>query len=113
VSEPNKGDLRVWWTPQVPCKAFEVDVPSLAAASLLLDTLAQYDLFQLEHRIKPDFCNAGGLIEFDGEEWIDWYCPETSDDFDDVRDDPARLARLDADLSTQPFVVIKEGLGDE
>ncbi|MBK7380618.1 MAG: hypothetical protein IPJ03_16805 [Ignavibacteriales bacterium] len=28
---------------------------------MTLDCLAQYDLYQLKNKIKPDFCNAGGL----------------------------------------------------
>lgn len=43
----------------------------------LLDCLAEYDKFQFENRIKPDYCNAGGLVyEHDGEggfEWCSWY----------------------------------------
>lgn len=75
--------LRVWWVPQIPMPAFRVDVADLAQAKLLLDALADYDLFQLHHRIKPDFCNAGGLEVFEDGEWSDWYHPETGDDLDD------------------------------
>ena len=57
--KPKAGDLRVWWIPQVPMKAFHVPVADLAEAKLVIDTLAKYDLFQLENKIKPDFCNAG------------------------------------------------------
>jgi hypothetical protein len=50
---------------------------------LLLSTLAQYDLFQLENNIKPDFCNAGGLVVAEdcgeGLEWCDWYDDEGND----------------------------------
>jgi hypothetical protein len=86
MSAPKPGDLRVWWIPQVPMSPFRVDVPDLRAAKLVLDTLAKYDLFQLEHRIKPDFCNAGGLECFsqDGDdEWCDWYDEETGVGIDD------------------------------
>jgi hypothetical protein len=30
-------------------------------------------LFQYQNRIKPDYANASSLVEFDGEEWTDWY----------------------------------------
>jgi len=70
--KPKRGDLRVWWCPQIPCKAFTAHVTTLAEAKLLLTTLADYDLFQLSHNIKPDYANAGGLSVFDGESWIDW-----------------------------------------
>lgn len=90
---PSHGALRVWWIPQVPMKAFEVDVPDLAAANLLLSALADYDAFQFENNVKPDYCNMGGLMTFDeAAGWFDWECPETGDDFDMVRRDPERLA---------------------
>lgn len=66
--------LKVWWIPQIPMKPFEVLVNSFSEAQVLLTALAQYDLFQLENNIKPDFSNAGGLmIQDDGEEYTDWY----------------------------------------
>ncbi|MFE1817068.1 hypothetical protein [Metapseudomonas otitidis] len=78
------GDLQVWWVPQMPMKAFEVDVMSVSEAVKILDVLADYDIFQLENRVKPDFCNAGGLRRWcddcDGEGtpgWEDWYDEDT------------------------------------
>jgi hypothetical protein len=65
--------LRVWWVPQVPMGPFYKEVPNLITARLLLDTLAAYDSFQYETSIKPDYANAGGLEEFDGEQWFEWY----------------------------------------
>lgn len=86
-----QGDLRVWWIPQVPCKQFNVPVASIAEAKLVLRTLANYDLFQLENNIKPDYCNAGGLCvydpelcdEDDGDGWSDWY-DDDGRDIDDL-----------------------------
>lgn len=91
--------LRVWWIPQVPGKPFRVDVSSPAEARKILDVLAHYDLFQLEQRIKPDFCNAGGLEAFDqtGDgEWCDWFDPETDDDIDSFDFSAQRLKRANA-----------------
>jgi hypothetical protein len=85
MSEAKQGDLRVWWIPQIPGKSFHVAVESPAEAKKLLDVLANYDVFQFDNHIKPDFCNAGGLQCFsqDGDgEWCDWYDPETGDDID-------------------------------
>lgn len=65
--------LRVWWIPQVPGIPFRQAVSSLAEGALLLLTLARYDMFQLAHRIKPDYSNAGGLEVKKGDEWEDWY----------------------------------------
>ena len=84
------GQLKVWWIPQVPMKAFEVLVDNINEAGLLLDTLADYDLFQFENKVKPDYCNAGGLMIWDdnmdpdenGEKWVDWYDDETGMEFD-------------------------------
>ena len=81
--EYKEGDLRVWWVPQVPMKAFKVDVLSLREAKLLLETLADYDIFQFENNIKPDYCNAGGLLVFEGGEWVDWM-DEDGDCIDDI-----------------------------
>ncbi len=75
--------LRVWWIPQVPMKAFRVDVKTLDEAKLLLDTLAKYDLFQFENNIKPDYANTGGLEVFEDGEWLEW-CDEDGCGIDDV-----------------------------
>lgn len=67
-----KGQLRVWHIPQVPMKAFRVPVKNIQEAKKVLDILANYDIFQFENNIKPDYSNVGGLEEFDGEEWQEW-----------------------------------------
>lgn len=79
------GDLQVWWIPQVPMKPFEVSVSSVAEAAKILEVLANYDAFQFEHNIKPDYSNAGGLCVWycDSEDeygWTDWYDEETGED---------------------------------
>jgi hypothetical protein len=56
-----KTELQVWWIPQIPMKPFEYPVENIAAGKLLLDVLAKYDQFQLDHNIKPDYSNVGGL----------------------------------------------------
>lgn len=86
-----KGTLRVWWIPQMPMEAFQVPVTTLREARLILNTLAEYDKFQFENNIKPDYCNAGGLSAFDGKEWIDWYDLEGRE-FDDVPDEELSTA---------------------
>ena len=52
---------------------FIVPVSDAKEGKLILDTLARYDLFQLEHNVKPDFANAGGLSIYEDGEWCDWY----------------------------------------
>lgn len=95
--------MKVWWIPQVPGKAFDIPVESLEEASFILDVLAAYDLFQYEHRIKPDFANAGGLVVWDEDSdgegtpgWIDYYDEETGDDFDTWREEhiESRFAKM-------------------
>ena len=65
-------DLKIWWIPQIPMKAFTVPVKSVDEALMLLDTLARYDIFQYENNVKPDYSNAGGLSVFEDDEWIEW-----------------------------------------
>ncbi len=68
----NYEDARVWWMPQVPMTPFYVAVNSTEEAKKILDTLAYYDLFQLEHHIKPDYSNTGGLeVQVNGK-WVEW-----------------------------------------
>lgn len=76
--------LRVWWIPQVPMESFYVPVSSVLEGKKVLDTLAAYDAFQLQHKVKPDYTNTGGLQEYDEEtgEWNDWYS-EWGDDLDE------------------------------
>ena len=74
--------LRVWWVPQVPMPAFRQEVETVLEAKLLLHTLALYDRFQYENNVKPDYCSAGGLEEFDpeDEEWIEWFDTVSGED---------------------------------
>jgi len=78
------GDLRVWWIPQVPGKPFHVPVASVEEAVKIMNVLAEYDLFQLKHRIKPDYSNAGGLEVFEDDEWCGWWDEETGEDDPEV-----------------------------
>ena len=92
VAKVESAALRVWWIPQVPMKPFRREVRSIREAKLLLETLADYDLFQFDNNIKPDYCNAGGLEVFEDGEWTDWYDDETGDGIDSLSSD--RLAEL-------------------
>jgi hypothetical protein len=83
-TDPKEGDLEVWWVPQVPMASFRVPVKTIREARLLLETLANYDLFQFENNVKPDYSNAGGLEIFENGEWTDWYDEESGDDIDNM-----------------------------
>ena len=80
--------LRVWWVPQVPMKPFYISVDSVRDGAKIMRVLADYDSFQFENRVKPDYCNAGGLEMLDVEDktdgldgsWTDWYDDETGED---------------------------------
>lgn len=72
--------------PQVPLATFEVDVSSLNEGRMICDVLAKYDLFQFENNVKPDYCNAGGVMfsheHYDGGEWND--VPEDDEEWADI-----------------------------
>lgn len=51
-----------------------------------MDILVAYDLFQLKNKIKPDFCNTGGLQMLVDGEWEDWHLETEDDYFEDVDD---------------------------
>lgn len=100
--KPKHGDLVVWWVPQMPMKSFKVPVATLAEAKLILDTLANYDLFQFENNVKPDYANAGGLNVFDAHDtldspdgsWLAWRDEDGEEvdthELDDLRKNPPR-----------------------
>ena len=80
--------MRVWWIPQVGVinEAFHIPVQSVEEGKKVMDTLAAYDAYQVQNRIKPDYCNVGGLEIYnpETEEYEDWYF-ETEDGYcDDV-----------------------------
>ncbi len=81
--EPTEGALRVWHIPQIPGKPFRVAVADIKQAKLVIDTLAQYDLFQYRNCIKPDYANASGLEVFEDGEWCEW-CDDDGNNIDDV-----------------------------
>jgi hypothetical protein len=83
MKQPKEGDLKVWWIPQVPMKSFDYPVDTVEQGMMLCDCLAKYDMFQFDNRIKPDYCNAGGLMVFEDGEWCDWYS-EDGDDFNEL-----------------------------
>lgn len=71
--EAKAGDLRVYWIPQVPMEPFYARVSDLTEAHRILGVLAEYDEFQYKNKIKPDYCNAGGIQEYEPDlgGWMD------------------------------------------
>lgn len=80
-----KNKLRVWHIPQIPGEAFRVSVESPEEAAKVLEILAQYDNFQFEQNVKPDYSNAAGLEVFEDGEWCEWYS-EDGEDIDEYAD---------------------------
>lgn len=80
---PQPGDLRVWHIPQIPMQPFYVPVASVDEAILILKTLWDYDIFQYENHVKPDYCNASGLVVWEDDEWCEW-SDEWGSQIDDV-----------------------------
>lgn len=78
--------LRVCHFPQIPCKPFTIEVEDLKQAKFLCDSLANYDLFQFENRIKPDYANMTTVEMWDEEiqEWHLWSDEETG--IDDINE---------------------------
>jgi hypothetical protein len=76
-------------------------VPDVASARLLVNVLARYDLFQLQHNIKPDYSNAGGAEwrhpELTEGEWYE-FDPENPDECEEVE---AALAKATAQTSAR------------
>lgn len=66
--------FKVWHMPQVPMKAFEVEVESIEEAWRILNILWDYDKFQYKNQIKPDWLTDSGLEYWDEDrqEWLEW-----------------------------------------
>lgn len=95
-NNPQIGDLRIWWIPQVPMSPFYWPLKGgtkeeiVENAGNILDMLAEYDMWQLENNIKPDFSNVGGLEIYEADNgdgksgWCDWYS-EDGEDLEELR----------------------------
>ena len=80
LQSPEEGQLRVWHIPQIPGKPFHVLVKTPQEAVQMLDALADYDRFQFENNIKPDYSNAQGLEVFEDGDWSEWEHESTGAD---------------------------------
>lgn len=79
-----EGQLRVWHIPQVPMKTFYyVDVKDVQEAQKILNVLWNYDIFQFENKIKPDYSNASGLEIYEDGEWCEW-CNDEGEDISEI-----------------------------
>lgn len=65
-------------------KSFYWSVSSVEEGVRVMRLLTEYDEFQYENGIKPDYSNVGGLqvIDEDGD-WVDWWYDDEEVCFDD------------------------------
>jgi hypothetical protein len=65
--------FKAWYIPQVPMKAFEREFDSLETASLVLNAVIDFSIFEFENKVKPDYSDAAGIAMWDEEsgEWED------------------------------------------
>jgi len=65
--------FKAWYIPQVPMKPFEVERPTAVEAQAALDLITDFSIFEFENKVKPDYCDAGGVEEWDeaAQEWFD------------------------------------------
>lgn len=85
--KPRKnGDLRVWHIPQLGSGAvfYVYDVRDVNHALEIIDMLADYDVFQFENDIKPDYCNTSGLEVFENNSWEE-YVSYDHEDISEIR----------------------------
>lgn len=61
--------FKVTHIPQVPGVGFEAQFDTLNEADVVRETLADYDLFQLEQNVRPDFSNVSWIEELVDGEW--------------------------------------------
>jgi hypothetical protein len=83
-STPSIKKFRVWHIPQIPMNAFYVEVPDIETAKVVATLLADYDRFQFENKIKPDYANASGLETLIDGEWEEWSSEEDGREIWDI-----------------------------
>lgn len=78
-----ENTLKVWYIPQVGAvnKPYEVIVPNIATAKIVMDSLTGLSNYEFENEIKPDYADAIGLSRYEDDgtgnlEWIDWEVEE-------------------------------------
>lgn len=92
--------LRINWYPQIPCKPFHIPIQTVAEGTKIMAILADYDQFQYQQKIKPDYANTGTIQIFDPNDhtdspngsWID-HNEDDEDDEDDEEDTPTHHSR--------------------
>ena len=78
-------------------EAFNVDVQTPQEAHKILQVLADYDLFQYENKVKPDYASVGRLNVFEDGEWCSWY-DEDGDSIDEWAEKQTIITHIALDL---------------
>lgn len=102
--------LRVAHMPQVPCELFIVEVTDLNEAKRVSDMLANYDAFQYDNDIKPDYSNATFIEQFCDEEndWVSWSDDETGiDDIDQYFDHLEDIKEAESKHNLKQGIIFK------
>ena len=78
MTDCNEGDLQVWYVPQVPGKAYTVEVVRrdgstdaayLESAVAILNAIVGLSIFEFMNKIKPDYSDAAGIDRMEDGEW--------------------------------------------
>lgn len=66
--------FKAWYIPQIPMKAFEVVVDTATEAQAALDLLINFSIFEYDNKVKPDYCDSGGIVVWDeaDQDWTDY-----------------------------------------
>lgn len=87
MEKPITNKIRVWHIPQVPMKAFKVEVENEREAALLISVLSMQHLWLFENDVIPDYSNAMGVEMFEDNEWVEYYNEKEGMDWDEIENE--------------------------
>lgn len=86
-----ENTMKVWYFPQIGAtnKPYEVVVPDIATAKIVMTALTGLSSFEFENKIKPDYADAIGLSRYEDDgagnfEWVDWEVEELEIELDEA-----------------------------
>lgn len=105
-----ENTLKVWYIPQVGAvnNPFEVIVPNIATAKIVMDSLTGLSNYEFENEIKPDYADAIGLSRYEDDgtgnlEWVDWEIEELEFEHQSLPIVPDFVAKLINELKENKF----------
>ena len=85
---PINGDLMVYHIPCIGVDEFLIIVNDINEAKLILNTLADYDLYLTNDvGLLDDYSNVSGLLTYDNGDWVEWINDLGDDIWDIIGDD--------------------------